>query len=354
MKKKVLFTATVDSHILHFHIPYLKLFKEKGYEVHVATNGETKIPYCDVRHTIQFERSPFNFKNAISVFELKKVIDFEEFDIIHTHTPMGGVVTRLASIKSRKKGARVIYTAHGFHFFKGAPFINWMLYYPIEKILSYYTDDIITINMEDFKLAEKKFKTKIHYVPGVGVDEKKFAIDLEKSEIRKIKKELGFVEEDIIIICVAELNKNKNQEQLINAMPHLLKENKNYKLLLVGIDSNNCFHQNLINKLQLNKYIKLTGYRNDVVNMFKVSDIAVSASKREGLPVNLIEAKLSKLPVIASNCRGNIDLADIIYNNDKELIEACLNYKKIQNTKNINIYNISNVLNEVEKIYNIK
>lgn len=125
--KKVLFTATVDSHILHFHIPYLKLFKENGYEVHVATNGDEKIPYCDVKHKISFERSPIKLNNLKAIKQLKKVIDKEKFDIIHCHTPMGSVVTRLAAKKARKNGTRVIYTAHGFHFYKGAPLLNWAL-----------------------------------------------------------------------------------------------------------------------------------------------------------------------------------------------------------------------------------
>ena len=129
--KKVLFTATVDSHILHFHIPYLKLFKENGYEVHVATNGDEKIPYCDVKHKISFERNPIKLNNLKAIKQLKKVIDKEKFDIIHCHTPMGSVVTRLAAKKARKNGTRVIYTAHGFHFYKGSPLLNWLIFYPI-------------------------------------------------------------------------------------------------------------------------------------------------------------------------------------------------------------------------------
>ena len=157
MKKKVLFTATVDSHILHFHIPYLKLFKEKGYEVHVATNGNEEIPYCDKKHVISFERSPLKLNNLKAIGQLRKIINEENFDIIHCHTPMGSVVTRLAAKKARKKGTRVIYTAHGFHFYKGAPKLNWFLFYPVEKYLSKYTDTLITINKEDYDLAKRKF-----------------------------------------------------------------------------------------------------------------------------------------------------------------------------------------------------
>ena len=130
--KKVLFTATVDSHILQFHLPFLKLFKENGYEVHVATNGNDEIPYCDVKHVVSFERSPIKINNLKAIGQLRKIINEEKFDIIHTHTPMGSVITRLAAKKARKKyHTRVIYTAHGLHFFKGAPLKNWLIFYPI-------------------------------------------------------------------------------------------------------------------------------------------------------------------------------------------------------------------------------
>ena len=225
--KKVLFTATVDSHILHFHIPYLKMFKEKGYEVHVATNGTEEIPYCDVKHVISFERSPLKTNNIKAIRSLKKVIDKEKFDIIHCHTPMGSVVTRFAAKSARKQGTKVIYTAHGFHFFKGASRINWLIFYPIEKYLSKYTDCIITINEEDYSLAKKQFKCKkIELVHGVGLDENKFDIELTEQEKREFKKSIDIQEDDFIIIYVAELTKRKNQGMLIKAVKVLKKQER--------------------------------------------------------------------------------------------------------------------------------
>ena len=198
--KKVLFTATVDSHIIQFHIPYLKWFKEQGYEVHVATNGDEKIEYCDVKHKIPFERNPIKINNIKAIFKLKKIIEEEKFDIIHCHTPMGGVVTRLAAINSRKKyNTKVIYTAHGFHFFKGAPLLNWMIYYPIEKILSNVTDCIITINKEDYELAKKKFNAKhIELVNGVGVNANKFTSKIPDQEKLKLRKNLEIKKDDFV------------------------------------------------------------------------------------------------------------------------------------------------------------
>lgn len=308
-KKKVLFTATVDSHILHFHLPYLKMFKDEGYEVHVATNGQEEIPYCDKKHVVSFERSPFKLNNLKAIKNLKKIIEEENFDIIHCHTPMGSVVTRLAARKSRKNGTRVIYTAHGFHFYKGAPKINWLLFYPIEKWLSRYTDTLITINEEDYNLAKKKFHSRqIELVHGVGVDPEKFNFEMSDEEKNKLREEIGIAKDDFVMICVGELNENKNQIMQIEAMRELVKENKNIKLILVGEGEKREFLEQKIEEYSLQDNVKLLGYRTDIPQLLKISNLTLSTSKREGLPVNIIEALTVGIPVIVTNCRGNRDL----------------------------------------------
>ena len=179
--KKVLFVATVvKTHIMEFHIPYLKMFKEMGWETAVAARNDYEnpadcvIPYCDTYYNVPFERNPLKPGNLKAYKELKHIIDEGEYDIIHCHTPVGAMLTRLAAKQARKQGTKVFYTAHGFHFYKGAPVINWILYYPVEKWLSRYTDVLITINKEDYERA-KTFKAgKVCYVPGVGIDLKKF------------------------------------------------------------------------------------------------------------------------------------------------------------------------------------
>ena len=310
MKKKVLFTATVDSHILHFHIPYLKLFKEKGYEVHVATNGNEEIPYCDKKHVISFERSPLKLNNLKAIGQLRKIINEENFDIIHCHTPMGSVVTRLAAKKARKKGTRVIYTAHGFHFYKGAPKLNWFLFYPVEKYLSKYTDTLITINKEDYDLAKRKFKkcNDIEYVPGVGIDEKKFDFKMPKKERDNLRKSLGLKSDDFVMIYPAELSNRKRQVWLINSLENLLKNNSKIHLLLPGKDSLEEECDKLIKELSLEKQVHILGYRKDIPKLLMISDISVSSAKQEGLPVNIMEAMYLGLPIVASDCRGNRDL----------------------------------------------
>ena len=359
--KKVLFTATVDSHILQFHLPYLKWFKEQGYEVHVATNGDETIPYCDIKHKISFERSPFKINNLKAIKQLKKIIDNEKFDIIHCHTPMGSVVTRLAAKEARKHGTKVIYTAHGFHFYKGAPLINWIVFYPIEKWLSRYTDCLITINEEDYNLAKRKFKAKqIELVHGVGVDENKFNFEMSKEEKHELRKSIGLKDDDFVIIYVAELSKRKNQGMLIKAVKELINEGKeNIKVLLPGIDSMNGYYQEMSKNLGIENNIKFLGYRKDIPKLLKISDLYVSTSKQEGLPVNVMEAMVCGLPIVATDCRGNRDLVKengyiITLNKIDELKNKILliinNYLKRKN--NMEDYCRNTIMPKMEKIYN--
>ena len=368
-KKKVLFTATVDSHIMHFHLPFLKLFKEKGYEVHVATNGKEEIPYCDVKHTVSFERSPMKINNLKAIRELKKIIDKEKFDIIHCHTPMGSVVTRLAAKNARKKyGTRVIYTAHGFHFFKGAPLKNWLLFYPVEKNLAKYTDTLITINKEDYNLAKNKFSKRCHdieYVPGVGIDEKKFNIKMTKKAKIELRKSLGLKEDDFVMIYPAEISKRKRQIWLIKAIKDLLYLHKDIHLLLPGKDSLNGEGQKLVKKYNLNNQIHFLGYRKDIPKLLMVSNLALSSASQEGLPVNILEAMYIGLPIVASDCRGNRDLVInnkngfLLEHNDslgfRNCVEKMYRNRKInfgnESRKIIKGYLLDIVLEKIKKIY---
>ena len=175
--KKILLTATVQSHICQFHKPLVQMLRENGdFEIHVAARdnlGEKnglKLDFVDKVYNVPFERSPFDPKNIKAHRELKRIIDQNGYDYIHCNTPVGGVVTRLAAKKARKKGAKVFYTAHGFHFYQGASKKNWLTYYPVERMLARYTDTLITINDEDYALAKEKFSCSVAHMHGVGVD----------------------------------------------------------------------------------------------------------------------------------------------------------------------------------------
>lgn len=306
--KKVLYTSHV-ANFSKFNRPFMRWFKEQGYEVHYASMGEEEVLDCDKHFTIPFERSPFKLNNLRAISQLKKIIDKEKYDIIHTHTPMGSVVTRFAALRTRKtNNTRVIYTAHGFHFFKGASLLNWLVFYPIEKTMARYTDILITINKEDYALAMANFKTDVRYVPGVGIDEKKFGITMTTSEKDKLRRSLGLKRSDFVMIYPAEISKRKNQFWLITSLADTIKNNSDFHLLLPGKDSLNGKCQHLANSLDIQDNIHFLGYRHDMPQLFKISNLAVSTASQEGLPVNIMEAMYAGLPIVATDCRGNRDL----------------------------------------------
>lgn len=372
--KKVLFVATVASHIKSFHLPYLKLLKENGYEVYVAADwnikDKDKLQYVDNFIQIPIQRSPYSTKNILAIKQLKRILNEEKFDIIHCHTPMGGVVTRLAAKHARKNGTRVIYTAHGFHFYKGAPIKNWVLFYTIEWYLAKYTDTLITINREDYERAKNKLGKRckdIQYVPGVGIDTKKFDINMSKEEKVRYKESIGLKNDDFILTCVARLDKNKNQGFLIRCMQELVKANENIHLLLVGRDELNGYYQKMTRKMNLENNVHFLDSRDDVPQLLKISNVVVSSSKREGLPVNIIEAFASGVPVVALNCRGMSDLimvesnGYIVYKEDikyfcDKLLELMKNSKKNDmisknNKEKSNNYCLESIENLMKKIY---
>jgi len=313
MKKVLVIATVVKLHIMVFHIPYLKWFKKNGYEVHVAARNdyddkeECNIPYCDKFYDLPFERSPLGKSNSTVYKELKNIIDINEYDLIHCHTPVGGALGRLASRNARKKGTKVVYTAHGFHFFKGAPILNWLAYYPVEKWLARYTDTLITINKEDYERAKSKFNAKrVEYVPGVGIDLEKFnTVEIDRDLKRS---ELGLAKDVVVILSVGELNKNKNHEVVIKAIAKI--DNPNIHYIICGQGELDGYLRSLSKELGLENQVHLLGFRKDIPEICKISDIFAFPSYREGLSVALMEAMANGLPVVCSRIRGNSGLIE--------------------------------------------
>lgn len=309
INKRILFCATVDFHFRAFHLPYLKWFKEQGWEVHIAASGKLNLPYVDKKYDIPIQRSPLHKANILAYKKLKEIINKNQYKIIHCHTPMGGVLTRLAARGARRNGTKVIYTAHGFHFCKGAPLANWLLYYPIEKIMSKYTDTLITINREDYLLAKnQRFNAgNIEHVHGVGVNTEKFH-PVNSSEKSQLRKKYGYKDEDFLMFYAAEFNKNKNQQLLIRSLQLVKEQVPNVKLLLAGEGPLLRECQELSAKLGVDRLIDFLGYRKDINSLLKMCDCAVGSSIREGLPVNIMEAMACGLPVVATHNRGHREL----------------------------------------------
>lgn len=306
--KKILIVATVQSHIAQFHKSFIKELQYKGYEVHVAARNNLadkkglELSEPNIIFDIDFSRSPFSIKNIKALKLLRKIISNYDYDIIHCHTPMGSVIARLANNNSK---AKMIYTAHGFHFYKGAPLLNWLLYYPVEKWLSKKTDLIITINKEDYSLASKKFiKTKVEYINGVGIEKSKFDNPINLS----LKNQIPNIDNPFIVSVIGELNNNKNQIFLIKEFKKIIKIHPRIVLLIIGNGPNERKYMKEIVKNGLNQNIKLLGYRTDIPSILNESDLVISASKREGQGINMIEAMMSSKIVLASINRGHRDL----------------------------------------------
>lgn len=310
MKKKALIIATVVGFITSFEINDIKILQELGYEVIVAANYEGYNGKLDDKNVkmldIRFTRSPLTLQNIKAFKKLNKYVKENKIDLIHCHTPVGGVMGRI--IGKLNKVQTVIYTAHGFHFFDGAPKLNWVIYYPIEKFLSRYTDILITINQEDYNRAKNKFYAKkVEYIPGVGVDVEKIRnvrVDRDKK-----RKELGLKDNDIVLLSVGELSRRKNHIVAIKALGKI-KKNKNIFYLIVGEGSLKNYLKKECRKLGIERQIKFLGYRKDVYELCKVADIYIFPSQREGLGIAALEGMAAGLPLVSANINGIKDYTE--------------------------------------------
>lgn len=363
--KKILIVSTVSRQFYLFEQGNIEVLKSLGYEVHGAANFEDANERLDaldiVRHPFDIQRSPFSLGNIKAYKQLKMIMKSENFDAVHCHSPMGGVLARLAA---KSLGlSPVLYTAHGFHFYKGAPLINWLLYYPVEKWLSKYTDVLITINKEDFETSKKFYAKKIKYIPGVGIDIEK----IKNTFVDKIKKraEFGINEEDIIALSIGELNKNKNHETAIRSIAKIRNPKLHY--IICGRGERKQYIESLIRKLDIQEKVHLIGYRHDIPEICKISDLFIFPSKREGLGLAALESMAAGLPIITSNIHGIIDYSidgvtgyTCSPTNEEELSEAILtlvNSTELRssmghnNKSAVNIYDINNVNRIMESIY---
>jgi len=363
--KRILICSTILTTIKAFLIPHIQLLREMGYIVDVA--GQKDVEDLDnlvnAVYDLPFQRNPFSKLNLLASRQLKEIVQRNNYDIIHFHTPVASAFGRCVVRQFRKDGLKVLYTAHGFHFYKGAPLLNWLLYYPVERFLARYTDILITINKEDYKRAQTFKAKKVVYVPGVGVDIAKYKnTSIDRSQKRNA---LGIPNEAFVVLSVGELNKNKNHEVAIKAIAKLNKPDIYY--VICGKGDNDVYLKNLATSLGVADKVKLLGFRNDIAEIYKIADLFIFPSFREGLPVSVMEAMAAGLPVICSNIRGNIDLIEsgkggfTVNPNDAEELARCMlqiinnENKRIEmgcyNVKTVKKFDITNVKNEMYRIY---
>lgn len=344
---KILYVTTVGITMTFFK-QLIKELLDEGHTVDIMCNEiDMKVPDCYREWNCKIyhhscSRSPLSKGNLLAIGEIKKLVEEQKYDIVHCHTPIAAMCTRVACRKLRKQGVKVMYTAHGFHFYKGAPLLNWLIYYPIEKICSYWTDVLITINQEDYNLATRKMKARrIEYVPGVGIDIDKFKNTVVNKKQKR--EELGIPEDAFLLLSVGELNENKNHELVIRALAEI--NNKDIHYLIAGEGNLKNYLTNLCSELFLSDNVHLAGYRKDVNELYMIADAFIFPSFREGLSVSLMEAMSVGLPCLVSKIRGNVDLitneGGILF--DSHIIVECKNaINKIVNNdlKSLSVHNM--------------
>lgn len=373
--KKALLITTHGGFVPQFELNNVKILQTKGFEVHYASDFGNTIyeydPSCFDReniicHQIDIDKNPFHFgANRKAYKKIKDLMKKEGFDLIHVHNPVGGVLGRMAAAKALPS-AFVIYTSHGFHFYKGAPFYYNMIYKAVERKMAKKTDIIITINREDKESALRfalKEGGRVELIPGVGIDTKKF--HPEKDEGKKVRSELGIPQDAFHIITAAELNKNKNQNVVIEALSISDKRDIYYTMCGKGPAEDKL--KAMIKAKGLEERVHITGFRQDMEMVLQSADCFEFPSKREGLGLAAIEALLCGVPVIAADNRGSREyMADgengiICYNNTanehKKAIEKLYDDRKLLADMSRNAgesavrFSADNTAKKMEEIY---
>lgn len=320
MKNKALIVTTTPYMIRQFLMNDIKLLQKIGYDVEIATNFKG-FNVIDDEHLMEFRkiligmnikinqvsfsRNILDVKSMISSYrEMGKLLKENRYVILHTHTPIASVISRICARPFRKSGLIVLYTAHGFHFYKGASIKNWLLFYPIERWLSNYTDVLITINKEDYERAKTQFKSKeIIYLPGIGVNVDK--INRANTIRNDLCDELKIETDCILLLSVGELSNRKNHQAVIRSLDKL-PENVHYLVVGRGSEKDNLIK--LCEEFEVISRVHFLGFRSNVLEIMKSCDIFVFPSLQEGLPVALMEAMAAEIPCIVNDIRGNKDL----------------------------------------------
>jgi len=312
---KILYTASVLSHICQFHLPVMEMLQKEGHEIHVAAKNNLaeknglQLEFTDRYIEIPIQRSPKDRRNIEAYKKLKKLFQEEYYDVVICNTPVAGVLTRMAAKETRKRGTTVIYMAHGFHFYKGAPKKYWLIY-PIERYFANRrTDILITINKEDFQRAKKDFCCTVKHIYGVGVRTDRYH-PAEFEQQMQMRRNEGVEESDFVIICSKELMFDNNQKTLFRAVALIKNKVPNMKVLIAGNGPDEEMLRKLAVELKIDDIVRFLGYRTDLEKVVPMANLVVSCSYREGMPLNIIEAMLCARPIIASHNRGHNELIE--------------------------------------------
>jgi glycosyltransferase EpsD len=309
MRKKILYCASTTSHIQNFHLPYLQFFHEMGWQVDVAVESAAEIPYADNVIILPLQKSLLAVSNLRAIYYANRLLAKNRYDIISTHTTLAGAAVRLAVQLSRKRSAKVVYTSHGY-FFKEEDGLSKWPYIWLEKLLAPVTDVLMVMNRMDYRLAHQHSLSKtIVSIPGMGLDTAKFT-KIEIKDKKNLKVSAGYNPDDFLIVYAAEMSKRKNQGELIRAFAVAAAKEPTLKLLLAGEGALKDEYIELVRKFGFGGRICFLGHFTNMASLYGMCDLAVSTSRCEGLPFNVMEAMASGLPVVATRIKGHIDLLD--------------------------------------------
>lgn len=307
MGKKLLYVASTYSHIHHFHRPYLQEFAQRGWEVHVACGGQVmELPEAVRVFQVPFDKSISMVKNRKALAALRKLLRTEHYTMVSTHTGLASFFTRMALLGMRERPA-VACMVHGYLFDEQTPLHKRLLLSCAERMTAPVTDLLMTMNDWDTRYAQAhQLGKQIVFIPGVGVDFERLRPG-DRAEREQLRDRWGLTEEDFLFVYAAEFSKRKDQETLIRAMtalpPHIM-----LALPGDGLLRGQCME--LARTLDVDGRVLFPGQVGDMSPWYAAADGAVSSSRSEGLPFNIMEAMYCGLPVAATAVKGHVDLLE--------------------------------------------
>ncbi|MDB8558395.1 NeuD/PglB/VioB family sugar acetyltransferase [Turicibacter sanguinis] len=365
--KKILYVTTVSRTVNAFLVPHIMMLLDQGYLVDIACCVDQEVNDILLNRGVEvydlpFTRNPLDLRNLKAFKKLSKIQKENRYETVHVHTPIAALYGRLLKLKYHT--LKTVYTVHGFHFHQGGSLSGWLMYYPIEWVMAKFTDQLITINDEDFERGKQLGARATYKVNGVGVTVSDYQLRDYEAKFNRYKYDLA--KDDFVILMIAEVNKNKNHHQMIQAVELLKQRGKSVKVLCAGEGSLFAEVVAEVEKRGLSDSIQMLGYRTDIKELIGVSDIGILLSYREGLPRNIMELMACGKPVIGTNIRGIRDLvidgetgflvpvgdavttADCIEKlmSDAELVSVM----GVRALEEVEKYNVESVVGELQKI----
>ena len=312
---KLLVVTTVPITIRSFLLPFIRHFRNLCWQVDGMAQGISAdkdcVEACDRIYDIQWSRNVFDPRNLLAgISRVKEVVAEENYDLVHVHTPIAAFVTRYALRNNYK--AKVIYTAHGFHFYQGGSAVKNAIFFNLEKLAGKWTDYLVTINKEDETAAKKHNflpTERIYYTRGIGVDTDYYASGkVAPEDSDRVKQELQLLDSDTLLLSIAEFIPRKRHQDLLNALAKTA--NPNIHLALAGDGKIRSAMEALAKQLRIEQQVHFLGYRRDIPTLIQAADAVLLVSQQEGLPRSIMEAMCLHTPVIGSNIRGTQDLLE--------------------------------------------